>query len=602
MSAFALNELEVKVAHLRSQQSHSVEFGEALNELAEAYLGLDAAKSLRLSHEAYHKAVALDSAALQAASLWKIGWLSVVYGQNIQSLSYLTKAQQLARHISDPALEARIAYGMGVAHGILGNYAEALQNRLRALELARQLGLRGLEADCLDAIGSEYAEIGDHDQALSRYSTALDIYRGLNSPREPYVLAHIAENCMGLQDFPQALHYAQLALNVSQRLSSSWRRSLPRPPENVQPAIYEPILLRVLGRVHLGLENGKRALQYFEQALKGYEGEAATVNSHVPCAHEYLMLRLEIGKAHVLLQDPGQAERIWGMTLVQAQQNAVRPVEMHLHDLLYQFHRQADRPQVALLHHESWLMLNQSIFTAETDRRIKLLKVTHETREAQHEARVLRLKATELEQIVQTRTHALEHAQIEMLERLAAAVEARDAPTGSHIKRVGTLSVALARKMGLEEELVEMIRLAAPLHDIGKISIPDHILFKREGLSPQESQIMRDHTLIGARMLSQGTSRLIRMAEMIALSHHEYWNGAGYPHQLAGEQIPLPGRIVAVADAFDAMISKRPYKLAYTLPRALEEILRCAGTQFDPKVVAALVEWVESRNSAGLAL
>ena len=585
MTAFILNELETTVTHLRSQQSDTADFVEALDALADAYFGLDAAKSLALSDEAYARAVALEHTALQAASLWKVGWLSAVYGQTALSLTKLTAAHLLAQRMADTRLEAKIVYFLGIVHGITGNYAEALQCRLRALEISRQLEMRALEADCLDAIGTEYAEIGSYEQALNSYAASLDIYRTLNSPREPYTLAHIANVCISLQDYPQALHYGQLALTVSQKLNAAGHAA---------PGLhqYDAIALQALGRVHLSMQAGSQGIHYFEQALKFYEGADAVVNSAVPCAQEHLVLRLEIGKAQLLLHAPEQAERIWTDTLTLAQHCAARPVEMQLHELLYQLHQKAGRSRIALQHHEAWQALNQHIFSAETDRRIKLLQVMHETKEAQRETQVLRAKTSELEYIVHARTQALEQAQIEMLERLAAAVEARDAPTGNHIKRVGHLAAALARQMGLDEEGVEMIRLAAPLHDIGKISTPDHILLKRQGLSAQETQVMRDHTLTGARMLSQGTSRLIRMAETIALSHHEFWDGTGYPHQLAGEHIPLPGRIVAVADAYDAMLSERPYKPAYTVQKALEEIQRCAGTQFDPGVVAALFQVV----------
>jgi putative two-component system response regulator len=183
-----------------------------------------------------------------------------------------------------------------------------------------------------------------------------------------------------------------------------------------------------------------------------------------------------------------------------------------------------------------------------------------------------------------------------MLERLAVAIEARDTGTGDHIKRVGTLSADLAQALGMEAETVELIRLAAPLHDIGKISIPDHILLKREGLTDDEVAQMREHTVVGAKMLSQGSSKLLRMAETIALSHHERWDGVGYPHKLAGEVIPLVGRIVAVADAYDAIVHARSYKPALSRVQALQEILRCAGTQFDPNVVSALVAIEETRG------
>src|SRR5262249_4699926 len=154
----------------------------------------------------------------------------------------------------------------------------------------------------------------------------------------------------------------------------------------------------------------------------------------------------------------------------------------------------------------------------------------------------------------------LEEAHHEILERLAMAAEFRDDETGQHIKRVGRMSGVLARNLGLPPEQVDLIERAAPLHDVGKIGIPDHILRKPEPLTPEEFEVIKSHAAIGASILSGGRFPLLRMAEEIALTHHERWDGTGYPRGLAGEAIPLSGRIVALADAFDALISERPYK------------------------------------------
>jgi len=194
-----------------------------------------------------------------------------------------------------------------------------------------------------------------------------------------------------------------------------------------------------------------------------------------------------------------------------------------------------------------------------------------------------------LEQRVRERTHQLEQAQVEILERLALAAEFRDDATHDHTHRVGELSARLARKLGLPEPIVGLIRRAAPLHDLGKIALPDQVLLKYEGLTPDEFDLVKSHTRIGARILSGSHHPLLQLAEQIALTHHEHWDGSGYSPGLAGEQIPLVSRIVAVADVFDALTNERPYKEAWSIPEALEEIERQSGRQFDPRVVEALV-------------
>jgi putative two-component system response regulator len=194
-----------------------------------------------------------------------------------------------------------------------------------------------------------------------------------------------------------------------------------------------------------------------------------------------------------------------------------------------------------------------------------------------------------LEAKVQERTQDLESSRLETLQRLARAAEYRDDDTGLHTKRVGANSALIAHAMGLPLMQVELLRLAAPLHDVGKIGISDVILLKPGKLTDEEFDTMRRHAAIGAEILSGSNSPLLQMAEEIALSHHERWDGRGYPHKLAGEAIPLTARIVAVADVFDALTHERPYKKAWLPAAAAEEIQAQCGAQFDSQVVAAFM-------------
>jgi CHASE2 domain-containing sensor protein len=194
-----------------------------------------------------------------------------------------------------------------------------------------------------------------------------------------------------------------------------------------------------------------------------------------------------------------------------------------------------------------------------------------------------------LERLVVERTAELRDAQLETLERLAQAAEFRDAGTGAHVSRIGVLSELIARELGLPGEQCELLRHATPLHDVGKVGIPDRILLKPGALDPDEWLVMQSHTLIGSRILSGSSSPVVQLAEEIALTHHERWDGGGYPNRLRGEQIPLSGRICAVADVFDALRSERPYKPAWSLEDTLEEIVRQRGRHFDPRVVDAFL-------------
>jgi putative two-component system response regulator len=190
-----------------------------------------------------------------------------------------------------------------------------------------------------------------------------------------------------------------------------------------------------------------------------------------------------------------------------------------------------------------------------------------------------------LEDQVAERTRDLEQARLEILKRLALAAEYRDDDTQEHAWRIGRTCALLARGLDLPDGDVELIRRAAPLHDIGKIGIPDAILLKPGKLTDQEFEVIRTHAGIGAEILSGSQSPLLRLAQRIALTHHERWDGRGYPDGLSGEEIPMAGRIVAVADVFDALTHERPYKEAWPVETAVGEILGQAGGQFDPCVV-----------------
>lgn len=198
----------------------------------------------------------------------------------------------------------------------------------------------------------------------------------------------------------------------------------------------------------------------------------------------------------------------------------------------------------------------------------------------------------QLELRVRERTIELELARTDALERLAQAAEYRDYTTGQHTQRVGELSARLAAQLGLDSTVVDLIRRAAPLHDVGKIGIPDEILLKASRLSQQEYAVMQTHVNVGARLLANSQSELVQLAELIALTHHERWDGSGYPKGVKADDIPLVGQIVAVADVFDTLVNHRPYKQAWPISEAVSEIIRLRGKWFAPRVVDAFIKIV----------
>ncbi|MFZ5892013.1 MAG: HD domain-containing phosphohydrolase [Myxococcota bacterium] len=198
-----------------------------------------------------------------------------------------------------------------------------------------------------------------------------------------------------------------------------------------------------------------------------------------------------------------------------------------------------------------------------------------------------------LEEQVRERTRELRETRLEIIRRLGRAAEYRDNETGMHVMRMSHISGLLGRRLGMNDAQAELLLQAAPMHDVGKIGIPDSILLKPGALTPDEWAIMKQHTSIGAQIIGDHPSELMQMARMVALRHHERWDGSGYPDGLAGTQIPLAARIVAIADAFDALLSRRPYKQPWTLGDTLALFRDQRARQFDPEGVDALLASVD---------
>jgi len=202
-----------------------------------------------------------------------------------------------------------------------------------------------------------------------------------------------------------------------------------------------------------------------------------------------------------------------------------------------------------------------------------------------------------LEQIVRVRTAALERSATrltlsreEIVRRLSRAVEYRDEETGGHTERMSAYCAMLAGKLGLD---VESVRIASPMHDVGKVALPDHILLRPGSLTVEERQEMERHTWVGHQILAGSGSALLDLGATIALTHHEKWDGTGYPRGLVGSAIPLEGQVAAVADVFDALTSDRPYRQAYSIEHAVETLRSERGKHFDPRLVDLFLENVE---------
>lgn len=231
--------------------------------------------------------------------------------------------------------------------------------------------------------------------------------------------------------------------------------------------------------------------------------------------------------------------------------------------------------------------LNKPVDRAELQARIRNLM---NLAEAQRE---LSDRALQLRAEVDRATATIRQREIETIVRLTRAAEFRDANTGLHVIRVGEMCAALARAMGLPAEECDMLLLAAPMHDVGKVATPDDILLKPGKLTVAEWEVMKQHTTAGYEILRESDSPMLQLAAEIAISHHERFDGKGYPNGIRGNDIPFSGRLCSIVDVFDALTSVRPYKAAWPTEEALEEIRKANGTQFDPDVHALFFENID---------
>ncbi|MCP3875926.1 MAG: response regulator [Desulfobacteraceae bacterium] len=213
------------------------------------------------------------------------------------------------------------------------------------------------------------------------------------------------------------------------------------------------------------------------------------------------------------------------------------------------------------------------------------------------------LQERKLKRIASKAHEELKESYIDSIHRLVMAAEYKDEDTGDHITRIGQYCTLMAEKLNLTENFIDNIYYAAPMHDIGKIGIPDKILLKPKNLTHVEFETIKTHTQIGARLLSRSKSKILQMAQEIALTHHEKFNGSGYPNQLKGTDIPISGRIVALADTFDALISKRPYKDPYPYKITYDILEKESGKHFDPDILDIFLnnfdQFIEIRGHAG---
>ena len=355
----------------------------------------------------------------------------------------------------------------------------------------------------------------------------------------------------------------------------------------------EIFILDGIGKTYSKLGNYQKSVSFQQKSL-----ELADQSGDLQCKINAL---IGLGDSYFGLQDNQTAIEYFLQSLDLSNDIKQLKTAYEAHQKLADVYQRTGDLAKVIEHLREYHRLEREVFNQETAQKTKNLSLQFDLERARHETEVYRVQNETIERAndllehkVQERTQELEAARAEVVMRLAIAAEYRDDNTGQHTLRVGRTSALIGEILGLPADLVELLRSAARLHDVGKIGITDLILLKPGKLTNEEFDLMKTHTTIGAQMLSNGQSLLLKMAETIALTHHERWDGRGYPNGLAGEDIPLVGRIVAVADVFDALRSERPYKTPWTLEETRAEIEAQAGKQFDAQVVEAFIKLLDS--------
>lgn len=510
------------------------------------------------------KVLGLEEASERISAFLDACQFYYMLGQPFKAVEPTMEAVRLARAVQNPSLLRRCLNALGIVNADTGNCAKAVECYAEALELSQSLGDLDAETSTWLNLGVALMYVAQYREAVSCFDRVVALTgseRRFQVHRQK-AHANAALCCLHLEDFGRGLKSAEASVSDDSDPQS--------PIDKLSRVLREHTYARLLLEVN-NLEEAKRRCQIAKKfAAESGSPRADIVASIAEGLYEVQSGQIDVGlsrlsatlerarvmsamhrdalmamvKAHEIIGQPERAlsflRELMEHTRRQQQENALQHLQIHLDSL----------------------------------RSIGVSKDTTETNLERREA-ALRGQVAEQE---------LFRSRIEMLERLAVTAELRDDSTGEHSYRVGKLAALLASEYGCDEGTCFMVELAARLHDIGKIGVPDAILLKPDKLNDAERQVMRTHTTVGAELLSKSNIPQMQMAEEIARYHHEWWDGSGYPGGLAGTAIPLSSRITALADVFDALTHRRPYKEAWPLDRALNEISDLRGKQFEPQL------------------
>ncbi len=505
-----------------------------------------------------------DNAEIRIGCLLDASQYFYVTGQGFAAIEPATEAVQISTQVDQRALLRRALTLLGITQADTGNISAAVESYAKALEIARQLRDQVSECAVWINLGVALLYAAQYRDAIACFEHAIEMSshdKTLAAVR-PNAFSNIALCALHLEDFGRGIKAAETAVKESPEPVSA--------AEKLSRVLRENYYTRLLLEVN-SLEKARERCDIARAIARDSQSPRAEIAASIAEG----LYEVHAGNVDV------------GISRLTATLERARLVRSMLRDTLGALVKAFEivgQPERALIYLREMMDVTRQVQQENALNHLKLHlenlgQITEgqgpeETRLARQEA-ALKGKVAEQE---------LFKSRIEMLERLAVTAELRDDSTGEHSYRVGMLSGLIAEEYGCDHETCFMVELAARLHDIGKIGVPDAILLKPAKLNDAERQIMRTHTTVGAELLSKSNIPHMQMAEEIARHHHEWWDGTGYPGNLSGTAIPLSSRITALADVFDALTHKRPYKEAWPIDDALVEIARLKGSQFDPQL------------------
>jgi putative two-component system response regulator len=535
--------------------------------------------SRQLALDARVKARAIGLRSEEAEALYQLASIAHEAGRTHEAFALASEAVGLAEANETSLALAWSLHLLGVVHYQASNYVEALEQCLRSLQVYRATDHAIDEGRILHTIAAIYQSMGDYDRAVTTYENALAVNEHLGRPEvDAMVLGNLARIHGRRGDHLEAVRLGRQALDLAREHSPKLVGSL----------------LADLAEAHVGLADPAGAATCFAEARLDWAQRVESGEELSPS--EQLGVMVSEGRVALRTQQLDDAIVTLLTAVDLADRTDQRELELEIHDLLSMALKQAGRFAEALAHREQHFALHREIFTDATDLRVRTAQVAHDNETARHLSEITRLQTAGL-----VAGYATEHADVdayhlEAFERLAALAEFRGGNTTKHTSAVGDLAAEIGHAIGQPPQWCERLRLAARLHDIGKVAISDSVLLKPGPLTMAEFDEIKQHTVLGRRLLSGVSTELFSLAAEVAWSHHEWWDGSGYPNGLNGLAIPLSGRIVAIADVYDSLATRRVYKQEWNPSESVRFVVSGSGSQFQPDLVDAFFKVMSARH------